>query len=94
MADKISTGQTSYQVNGGNSRGGFDRDCGNLYGRGRGIGFNPEKTKLWWKCESSGSDVYYIRDSRQAYKYTKTTEGILNYIQGNYNKDNYVKEAL
>ena len=78
MADRTSTGRTFYQGGSSNSRRGFDRGCINLYGRGQGRGFNPTKPKFWGKCKSLGSDVYSIVDARQSYKYTKTTEVILN----------------
>ena len=46
MADKTSTGQTSYQGRGGNYGRGFDRGRENLYGRGQGSGFNMTKQKF------------------------------------------------
>ena len=92
MADKTPGFWTSYQGRGGNSGRGFGRGRGNSYVRGRG--FNPTKLKVRGKCEALGSDVYYIWDARQADKYTKTTEAILNYIQGNFNEGKNVKEAL
>ena len=46
MADKSSTGRTSYQGRGSNPKRGFGRCRGNLYGRGRGRGFNLTKKIL------------------------------------------------
>ena len=80
MADKTSTGWTSYQRRGINSGRGFRRGWGNTYGRGQGRGFIPTKPKVWAKCEDLGSDVYLIGYARQVYKYTKLMEAILNYI--------------
>ena len=85
MVDKTSTGQTRDQGRRSNSGRGFGRGCGNLYSRGQGFGFNPTKLKVWGKCKPLGSDLDSIVDSRQSYKYTKITEAIINYIQGNIN---------
>ena len=51
-------------------------------------------TSLKGECEALGDNMYSIGDTRQADKYTKTTEVILNYIQANYTEGNDVKEAL
>ena len=91
MAYKTSTGGTSYQERSSNSRRLFGRGRGNIYGRGWGHEFNPTTPNVRGKCESWGSNVYYIWDARQADKYTKITDEILNYIQGNSNECNYVK---
>ena len=83
-----------YQGHVSNSIIWFIRVCDKSYGRGRGPGFNLMKLKVWGECEALGSDVYYIVYSRKSDKYTKTAEAILNYIQGNFNKGNDLKEAL
>ena len=57
MADKKSTGQTSYQVSGSNSGRGFGRGRVNSYGRVQGRGLNPTKPKVGGKCEYLGSNV-------------------------------------
>ena len=44
--------------------------------------------------EALGSDIYSIRDVRQADKYTRTTEDILNYIKDNLNEGNDVNDTL
>ena len=77
-----------------NSRIGSGRGRGNLYGRGRGCGFNPTKPKVQGKFEALVSYVYLIGYARQSDNYTKTTEAIINYIQGNFNEGNDVKELL
>ena len=94
MAYKTSTGRTNYQGSGSNYGRGFGRGRGNYYNRGRGCGFNPDTPKVRGKCEALGSDVYSIGNAGKAEKYTKTTEAIMNYIQGNFNGGNNVKEAL
>ena len=94
MEDKTSTGWNIYQESCSNFGRGLDRGHGKLYGRGQGRGFNPTKPKVWGKCEALGSDVYSIRDARQAEKYTKMTEATLNYIQVNFNKGKNAKETL
>ena len=94
MADKISTVRTSYQGRGSNYGRGFGRGCDNLYGKGRGRGFNPTKPRVRGKCEALGSGVYLIGYAQQADKYTKTTLAILNYIQGNFDEGNNVKELF
>ena len=94
MPDKTSTGLTIYQGSGINSVKIFVRGLVHLYGIGQGQRFNPTKPKFRGKCEALGSDVYLIVDAQQADKYTKIMESILNYIQCNFNKGNYVKQAL
>ena len=94
MAEKTSGGRKGYQGCVSNTRRGFVRGCSNSYNRCQGCGFNMEKPKFWGKCEVLGSNVYSIGDVQQADKYTKTMEAILNHIQGNFNKINYVKEVL
>ena len=94
MAYKTSSGQTRYQGCGINTKRGFGRGFGNTYSRGQVHGFNMAKPKVKWKFEALGSDVYLIGYAQQAERYTKTTEAILNYIQGNSNEGNNVKEAL
>ena len=46
MADKTSTGRTSYQERGSNYGRGFGRVLGHLYGRGQGCELNPTKPKV------------------------------------------------
>ena len=91
MSDKTSRGRTSFQGRGGNSGRGFGKVRGNLYSRGWCRGFNLTKPKVQGECEALVSDVYSVGDTQQADKYIKTTEAILNYIQGNFNKGNDVK---
>ena len=52
------------------------------------------KPKVRGKCEDLGRDVYSIGDARKGNKYTKRMEAILNYIQVNFTKGNYVKKVL
>ena len=94
MADKTSTCWTIYKGCGSNPGRGFNRDRGNLCGRGQGRGFNLTKTKVREKFEDLGSGVYLIGDAWQPDKQTKTTEVILNYIQGNFKGGNNVKESF
>ena len=94
MAYKTPTGRTIYQWCGSNSGRGFGWVHKNLYRKGWGRGFNPTKLKVRGKYESLGSNVYQIGDSRQAEKYTKMMEVILNYTKGNFKKRNDVKESL
>ena len=64
MADKTSTGRTSYQVHVSNSGRVFVWGHVNLYPGGLGCGFNTPKPKVRGKYEALGSEVYLIRDSQ------------------------------
>ena len=80
-----------YQGSGSNYWILFRRGRGNLYGRGQDHGFNTTKPKVREKYKGLNSDVYSIRDPKQADKYNKTTEAILINMQRNFNKGDTVK---
>ena len=94
MEDKRSTGRMIYQGHGSNSGIWLFIGRGHLYRRGQGSKFNPTKPNVWVKCEYLIRNVYSIIDAWQADKYTKTMEAILNYVQDNFTKGNYVKKSL
>ena len=91
---KTSTGRTRYQGCGITAEREFNGGPVNLYRRGQGRGFNPTKPKVQGKFEALVIYVYLIGYARQSDNYTKTTEAIINYIQGNFNEGNDVKELL
>ena len=79
----------------------FRRDarfrCG---GRGRGNrnytnNYNQKRYNSFkGACEELQDSVYTVGDNRQADRYTKTTENIVNYIQRTYEDGQDVKDAL
>ena len=89
-------------------RGNRDGSTGRQQGRGRGhgrySGRNNNRTSRFQsaakkqgpkgECDELKDNIYSIGDVRQADKYTKTTEAILNYILKNYNNGSDVKKAL
>lgn len=63
-------------------------------GRGRGGNRNHNNNYLKGACEELKDNVYTVGDAKQADRYSKTTESIVNYIQRNYDDGQEVKDAL
>ena len=71
-------------------------------GRGRGRGSRPYNSvfgqrnysNLKGACEELKDNVYTVGDAKQADRFTKTTENIVNYIQRTYEEGQDVMDAL
>ena len=71
-------------------------------GRGRGRGSRPYNSTFGQKyygnlkgaCEELKDNVYTVGDAKQADRFTKTTENIVNYIQRTYDEGQDVMDAL
>ena len=77
------------------------RNAGRVGGNNRNSNnSNPRKngqsntSNLKGACEDLKDNVYTIGDAKQADRYTKTTESIVNYIQRTYDEGQDVKDAL
>ena len=79
-------------------RGGRNNQSNRTGGRGRGNrNYNSSQrnsSNLKGVCEELKDNVYTVGDARQADRYTKTTEQIVNYIQRTYDEGQDVKDAL
>ena len=90
------------QSTSGGRRGRSNAGRFNRNGRGGGHGFNRNTNynnnrnflNLKGACEELKDCVYTVGDARQADRYSKTTERIVNYIQTNYEQGQDVKDAL
>ena len=71
--------------------GGNNRNSNNSNPRKNG---QRNTSNLKGACEDLKDNVYTIGDAKQADRYTKTTESIVNYIQRTYDEGQDVKDAL
>ena len=82
---------------GGCSNAGRFNQNGRGGGRGgynRSTNYNKSYNNLKGACEELKDNVYTLGDAKQADRYTKTTEAIVNYIQRTFDKGQDAKDAL
>ena len=89
MAERQAQGGRGFgRTNQGNRQGGRGR--GN-----RNFNYTPRNaSNLKGACEELKDNVYTVGDAKQADRYNKTTESIVNYIQRTYDEGQDVKDAL